>query len=286
MTHEQAPITGNLRGGWTPVYREVWTHYLPVIGKDALLYYLYLLDRRMTNPKDPRFGKAWPGRNTVAQTLGIAKKTLATIDAKLVGAGLVEIERVPIGGGRVKVQYTVHDPLSADEIDVAKMTEMVARETTLVAEVTITGSVGNPINNYISRSKDQDLEKDIATPSKAATEKSISEYKAPDITKYFCAKYKERYGDDFVIKNYAATNSQVKSKLLANFSAEKIVAMIDVAIERYEYSRWKSPQYPRPTVAFLVQYANDLAALVASHTPEPAPEPQLTYAELAALGRL
>jgi hypothetical protein len=269
MTVEQAPKEGRIRGGWTPVYRELWTHYLPVIGKDALIYYLYLLNYRQNDKSNPRHGKAWPGRNKVASDLKIAKKTLQKIDDILVAAGLVEIERIPTDKGRARIQYVVNDPLPAEEIDLEQLVssvrnQTVSKETSTGFQGNLGGFHGNMINTYISIPNEQELKNN----SNSAPDKSVAEYNSRDFIKYWCAKYKEVYKDPY-IPNFGREGKLIKTKLLPAYGPERLVRIIDAAVTFYP-EKWASPKYPRPTIGILASWlANEAAAFVDSSSPLP-----------------
>lgn len=265
-TREKSPRTGRLRGGWTPMYREVWSHYLPLIGKDALVFYLYLLDHRNTDESNPRFGKAWPGRRKVAKELAISPKQLPKIDAALEGAGLVEVERVASGGGRARIEYVVNDPLDAENIDSDALREQIECSLRKLEDSLgkLECSQGKQINTYLSRTSEQELIKDM----QAASQKSVADYNAKDILAYFLKRYQERYNEEYVIpkSKWPMELRNAKTQLLDRFGAEKSAALIDKAIELYESVAFNLDMYPRPSLYWMRLNVNQLLPYVTDST--------------------
>lgn len=111
VTQQQAYIrTGDTRTGFSLVFHELFDLYHPYIGDKATLYYLYLLRYRNNDE-----GRAWKGRMSVTEKFQLSYSTLPVLDAILEAAGLVTLEYKPIGRGKDKIIYIVHDPLEFDK---------------------------------------------------------------------------------------------------------------------------------------------------------------------------
>lgn len=101
---------GDIRSGFCMMYHELFDLYHPYIGDKATLYYLYLLRSRNNEPESENNGKSWRGRSGVTQKFQLSNTTLPLLDAIVEAAGLVTLEHKPIGRGRDKIYYVVHDP--------------------------------------------------------------------------------------------------------------------------------------------------------------------------------
>lgn len=126
MTQSNAYIrTGNTRSGFSLMFHELFDLYHPYIGDKATLYYLFLLRYRNNDADRAEHGKAWKGRNTVVEKFQLSFSTLPILDDILEASGLVTIERKPVGRGRDKIYYVVHDPLERDSfrLNETEMTE-------------------------------------------------------------------------------------------------------------------------------------------------------------------
>lgn len=111
VTQQQAYIrTGDTRTGFSLVFHELFDLYHPYIGDKATLYYLYLLRYRNNDE-----GRTWKGRMSVTEKFQLSYSTLPVLDAILEAAGLVTLEYKPIGRGKDKIIYIVHDPLEFDK---------------------------------------------------------------------------------------------------------------------------------------------------------------------------
>lgn len=111
MTQSNAYIrTGDLRSGFAIMYHDIFDLYHPYIGDKATLYYLFLLRSRNNDESNADIGKAWRGRNGVVEKFQLSYSTLPILDDILEASGLVDIERKPIGRGKDKIYYVVHDP--------------------------------------------------------------------------------------------------------------------------------------------------------------------------------
>lgn len=102
--------TGETRSGFSIMYHDIFDLYHPYIGDKATLYYLYLLRYRNNEHGGANEGKAWQGRASVTEKFQLSFSTLPILDDILEASGLVTIERKPIGRGRDKIYYIVHDP--------------------------------------------------------------------------------------------------------------------------------------------------------------------------------
>lgn len=102
--------TGHTRSGFSLLYHELFDLYHPYIGDKATLYYLYLLRYRNNDE-----GRAWKGRASVTEKFQLSYSTLPILDAILEAAELVTIEHKPVGRGRDKIIYVVHDPLEREK---------------------------------------------------------------------------------------------------------------------------------------------------------------------------
>lgn len=241
----------NTTGGFTQVYHVLWTHYLPIIGKDALVFYLYLAYHRQTNRGHPKYGKAWPGRQKITEELSISPKQLPLLDAILESVGLVVIDHVPSGKGKPKIEYTINDPVSEDQFDESKMIEAVWK--VIYSDGKLLCSAGKKINNYLSITSYQKLNN--------STRKEFRDYNSRDIINYWRDKYKDVYGDAYVAK-YGVEGALIKNKLLPDFGAEKLIKIIDVVFALYP-QKWAKPEYPRPTIGQLATWlANTAVAFV------------------------
>ncbi|MDH5159884.1 hypothetical protein [Heyndrickxia oleronia] len=112
MTQSNAYIrTGQTRAGFSLVFHELFDLYHPYIGDKATLYYLYLLRHRNNEQGNANEGKAWNGRTSTVEKFQLSFSTLPILDDILEASGLVTIERKPVGRGKDKIYYVVHDPL-------------------------------------------------------------------------------------------------------------------------------------------------------------------------------
>lgn len=129
MTQQNAYIrTGHTRSGFSLLYHELFDLYHPYIGDKATLYYLYLL--RYRNNDEYR---TWKGRASVTEKFQLSYSTLPILDAILEASELVTIEHKPIGRGKDKIIYVVHDPLEREkfrerEADIRRKLAEVARK--------------------------------------------------------------------------------------------------------------------------------------------------------------
>jgi replication initiation and membrane attachment protein DnaB len=105
---------GDVRSGFTMIYHEIFDLYHPYIGDKATLYYLYLLRYRNNDEQTGDYGKAWRGRKGVVEKFQLSYSTLPLLDDILEASGLIAIETKPIGRGREKIYYVVHDPLERE----------------------------------------------------------------------------------------------------------------------------------------------------------------------------
>ncbi|MEI5905613.1 hypothetical protein WAK64_00855 [Bacillus spongiae] len=107
--------TGNTRTGFSIVFHELFDLYHPYIGDKATMYYLYLLRFRNNERGGQAEGKSWKGRNSVVEKFQLSFSTLPLLDEILEASGLVTIERKPVGRGKDKIYYIVHDPSSREK---------------------------------------------------------------------------------------------------------------------------------------------------------------------------
>jgi len=75
---------------------------------------------------------AWKGRQSVVKKFQLSFSTLKVIDEILEASGLVTIERKPVGRGKDKIYYVVHDPVErekfrAREADIKRKLTQVAQ---------------------------------------------------------------------------------------------------------------------------------------------------------------
>ncbi len=104
----------------------------------------------------------------------------------------------------------------------------------------------------------------IETSTNNGTKVETTRFKtAKDVGNYFTAIYRDVYGDLPNI-NYKRDYSLVKKKWLGQYTDEQIKTMIDVGIKEYD-SRWKNPQYQRPSLAALVSWIGEQALGLASN---------------------
>jgi replication initiation and membrane attachment protein DnaB len=92
------------------MFHELFDLYHPYIGDKATMYYLYLLRYRNNEVGNVDKGKAWKGRSGAVEKFQLSYSTLPILDEILEASGLVTIEHKPIGRGRDKIYYVVHDP--------------------------------------------------------------------------------------------------------------------------------------------------------------------------------
>ncbi|UJF36598.1 hypothetical protein [Paenibacillus hexagrammi] len=126
--------------------------------------------------------------------------------------------------------------------------------------------------------------KSESTERKSINEgKEIKDFKGPNIVEYFAQKYKEKYGDEYIVSNYEVSSRLVKLKLLPAFGPEKTCKIIDVVMQFYD-QKWATVDYPRPTIAQLATWlANRAVVLIDDKAPLQAKtddEGELDYEEL------
>ncbi|MFT4413171.1 helix-turn-helix domain-containing protein [Fredinandcohnia humi] len=84
---------------------------------------------------------------------------------------------------------------------------------------------------------------------------------AKEVLTYFCKKYRETYSVNYTA-NWGRESAQIKNKLMENYSASQIKQIIDMIFENYD-TRWKTKDFPRPTVGQLVTWLpNKALALI------------------------
>lgn len=122
---EEAPKRGRVRDGYSQIHHEIFDLYHDYIGDKATLYYL-LLQRHRNNDT----GKSWPGRKKIVEEYNFNYTQVRQADDILVAADLITIEHKPVGRGRPKNIYYVHD---ADERQVFrdKEADIIAKLTAL-----------------------------------------------------------------------------------------------------------------------------------------------------------
>lgn len=123
--------TGDTRNGFTIMYHDLFDLYHPYIGDKATLYYMYLARYRNNEEGNANKGMAWKGRQAVVEKFQLSFSTLKVIDEILEASGLVTIERKPVGRGKDKIYYVVHDPVErekfrAKEADIKRKLTQVA----------------------------------------------------------------------------------------------------------------------------------------------------------------
>lgn len=87
------------------------------------------------------------------------------------------------------------------------------------------------------------------------SQKLVEDYNAKDLIRYFSERYKERYGDEYVVGNYAKVGRQVKLKLLDPHGAIKAANIIDTSFAVYDsLSGINRATYPRVSLNFLTSF--------------------------------
>lgn len=113
--------TGDTRSGFSIMYHDLYDLYHPYIGDKATLYYMYLVRYRNNEEGNANKGMAWKGRQSVVEKFQLSFSTLKVIDEILEASGLVTIERKPVGRGKDKIYYVVHDPVDRERFRVREV---------------------------------------------------------------------------------------------------------------------------------------------------------------------
>ena len=172
--------------------------------------------------------KAFPSKKVIAEELGVTEKTARKyidelLKKRIEGKPIIQMES---GGGYTKRNhiYTI-EPIS---------------------QLSMYGKI--PIQPL----------KQKATVTEFKEEKK--KFTAPSVLNYFADKYQETYGDKY-IRNFTRDCGLIKKKLIKNYNEEQVKQIIDILFEEYE-TRWKKPQYPRPTIGALCSFlANECVAI-------------------------
>lgn len=104
---------------------------------------------------------------------------------------------------------------------------------------------------------DAEVDPDVTQGTKQnETDKSKKKI-AKDYAIYFADKYKEQYGQAYVI-NYKRDLSLIKNKLMANFEDDIIIKILDIVIEQYN-EKWSNNKYPYPTLSMVCSWLGNKA---------------------------
>ncbi|WP_304427717.1 helix-turn-helix domain-containing protein [Romboutsia ilealis] len=122
---------------------------------------------------------------------------------------------------------------------------------------------------------EMEVDADVVTQETNPSETSLEKPKtAKDFAHYFAEKYKDCYGQSYVI-NYKRDLALIKNKLMSNFDNEMIIKIIDVTIEEYR-EHWSNPKYPYPSISMMCSWiSNKAVELILKETEQDAETEEL-----------
>lgn len=166
-------------------------------------------------------GECYPTQRQLAEVTGMSLTTINRAIKNLLDIkvnGHSVIERKLIGSGSKKSSiYTIFD-IAPVETDDAVDPDIIPEETT------------------------------VAT---------VKPKNARDYALYFAERYKEQYGQSYVI-NYKRDLALIKNKLIANFDEETIIKILDIVIEQYK-DKWSNNKYPYPSLSMVCSWLGNKA---------------------------
>lgn len=200
-------------------------------------------------------GECYPTQIQLAEVMGVHKNTInkyinELLEFEIDNKPLVTRTKVNRGQGKISSYYKIH-PLS----QLAKFTGSIEPISTNIDDTLITNDSDElvpPVSAVITVTNNNHL---ITNNSEA-----IVVTNAKNAIQYFQQVYREVYGVNYTVSNYAKEGKIVKDKVITP-NPELAKDIIEQAVRQYE-SKFANAKYPRPSIAMFSWATNQLIPMV------------------------
>lgn len=195
-------------------------------------------------------GNCYPTQRQIAEITGLTAPTVNKAVNELLAFKVNDksiLKREFVQTGQFKNSYYTVNPISQIAIFDGQIKEI---KTEPVKESLSDGiknlSLNNTQNNISNTNNNTD---------------AFSFKNSKEVAVYFVDKYREKYNVQCNVA-WVRDLSLIKKKLIGTYSDIQIKKMIDTVISEYD-SRWKKPNYPRPTISMMCSWLGEQALAIA-----------------------
>lgn len=189
-----------------------------------------------------REGHCYPTQQQIADRIGCHKNTANKyvndlLAVRIDGKPVVSRRKFNMGQGKIYSFYKIHALTDFNHVSPSEKSLLGVVETTLMPSV-------------IPENAEFESEEEKA-------------FNGPEAVKYFCQVYREVYGTDFVVGNWAQAGKLLRDKVVTPHPsiAKELIA---TAVREYD-AKYKSTRFPRPTINMFSWMTNSLVESIESN---------------------
>lgn len=188
-----------------------------------------------------REGHCYPTQQQIAERIGCHKNTANKyvndlLAVRIDGKPVVSRRKFNMGQGKIYSFYKIHALEDFNHVSPSEKSLLGVVETTVIPA---------------SIPEDAEYEKEEDKP-----------FNGPEAVKYFCQVYRDVYGTDFVVGNWAQAGKLLRDKVVTPHPAIA-KQLIEAGVRDYD-SKYKSTRFPRPTINMFSWMTNSLVENIES----------------------